>query len=84
MALEIPKTQYSGSIREITIGGAEKGIRVGGESCYPFYLFEGEMPRLPRIAMEVYDADPEEWAEAALEPFKGVTGDPVACTKMYQ
>ena len=78
MALEIPKTQYSGSIREITIGGAEKGIRVGGESCYPFYLFEGEMPRLPRIAMEVYDAEPEEWAEAALEPFKGVTGDPVA------
>ncbi|MFO8143535.1 MAG: acetyl-CoA decarbonylase/synthase complex subunit delta [Dehalococcoidales bacterium] len=78
MALEIPKTQYSGSIREITLGGAEKGIRVGGESCYPFYLFEGEMPRLPRIAMEVYDAEPEEWAEAALEPFQGVTGDPVA------
>ena len=78
MALEIPKTQYSGSIREITLGGGEKEIKVGGESCYPFYLFEGEMPRLPKIAMEVYDAEPEEWAEAALEPFKGVTGDPVA------
>lgn len=78
MALEIPKTQYSGSIREITLGGGEKEIKVGGESCYPFYLFEGEMSRLPKIAMEVYDAEPEEWAEAALEPFKGVTGDPVA------
>ena len=78
MAFEIPKTKYSGQIKEITLGSGDKAITFGGETCYPFYLFEGEMPRLPRIAMEVWDCPPEEWAEAALEPFAGVTDDPVA------
>jgi acetyl-CoA decarbonylase/synthase complex subunit delta len=81
MTFEIPKTKYSGRIREITLGKGDKAITVGGESCYPFYLYEGEMPRLPRIAMEVYDCPPEEWAPAALEPFAGVTDDPVAWAK---
>jgi len=81
MAFEIPKTKYSGQIREITLGKGDKAVTVGGESCYPFYLFEGDMPHLPRIAMEVYDCPPEEWAPAALEPFAGVTGDPVAWAK---
>lgn len=87
MAFEIPKTAYSGKIKEITLGKGDKAVTVGGESSYPFYLFEGEMPHLPRIAMEVYDAPPEEWAEAALEPFADVASDPVAwankCIKDY-
>jgi acetyl-CoA decarbonylase/synthase complex subunit delta len=81
MAFEIPKTKYSGQIKEITLGKGDGAVTVGGESCYPFYLFEGDMPYLPRIAMEVYDCPPEEWAPAALEPFAGVTDDPVAWAK---
>ena len=78
MALDIPKTAYTGKIKEITLGKGPKSVTVGGETCYPFYIFEGKMPHLPRIAMEVYDSPPQEWAPAALEPFAGVTGDPVA------
>jgi len=78
MAFEIPKTTYSGKIKEITLGSGDKTVTVGGETSYPFYLFEGELPRTPKIAMEVYDTPPEEWPEAALEPFAGVTDDPVA------
>jgi len=81
MALEIPKTAYSGKIREIKLGGGDRAVTVGGETSYPFYLFEGEMPRPPRIAMEVWDMPPEGWAPAALEPFKGVTDDPAAWAK---
>ena len=81
MVFETPKTAYSGKIKEITLGKGEKAVRTGGETCYPFYLYEGEMPNLPRIAMEVYDCPPEEWPEAALEPFAGVTDDPVAWAK---
>jgi acetyl-CoA decarbonylase/synthase complex subunit delta len=81
MTFEIPKTQYSGKIKEITLGKGGKSVTIGGESAYPFYLFEGEMPNLPKIAMEVWDCAPEEWAEAALEPFAGVTDDPVAWAK---
>jgi len=81
MAFEIPKTAYSGKIKEIKLGKGDKAVTVGGETAYPFYLFEGKMPHLPKIAMEVYDCPPEEWPEAALEPFAGVTDDPVAWAK---
>ena len=81
MAFEIPKTAYSGKIKEIKLGKGDKAVTIGGEAVYPFYLFEGEMPNLPKIAMEVYDSPPDEWAEAALEPFAGVTDDPVAWAK---
>jgi len=81
MALEIPKTLYSGKIREIKLGKGDKRVTVGGETSYPLYLFEGEMPNLPKIAMEVWDCPPDEWPEAALEPFQGVTDDPTAWTK---
>ncbi len=51
MAFEIPKTAYTGKIKEVTLGKGGKAVKVGKESCYPFYLFEGEMPNTPRIAM---------------------------------
>jgi len=81
MAFEIPKTSYSGKIKEITLGKGDKAVTIGGETSYPFYLFEGEIPHVPRIAMEVWDYPPEDWPEAALEPFAGVTDDPVAWAK---
>ena len=81
MAIEIPKTMYSGKVREIVLGSGDKAVTVGGETAYPFYLFEGEMPCLPRIAMEVWDSPPTEWPKAALEPFADVVNDPVAWAK---
>ncbi len=79
--MDIPKLNYTGKIKEVSLGGGDKKVTVGGETMYPFHLFEGLMPHPPRIAMEVYDAPPEDWAEAALEPFREVTGDPVAWAK---
>jgi acetyl-CoA decarbonylase/synthase complex subunit delta len=81
MPVDIPKTSYTGKIKELTLGQGGKAVTVGGETCYPFYLYEGKMPHLPRIAMEVWDYPPDEWPEAALEPFAGVTNDPVAWAK---
>jgi acetyl-CoA decarbonylase/synthase complex subunit delta len=81
MAVEIPKTSYSGKIKEVKLGKGNKAVSVGGETSYPFYLFEGEMPNVPQIAMEVWDCPPVDWPQAALEPFNGVTDDPVAWAK---
>src|SRR5512139_1922715 len=81
MAFEIPKVTYTGKIKTVKLGKGPKAVDVGGETAYPFHLFEGEMPHAPRIAMEVYDIPPEEWPEAALEPFKDVANDPVAWAK---
>jgi acetyl-CoA decarbonylase/synthase complex subunit delta len=81
MAIDIPKTPYSGKIKEIKLGKGDKAVTVGAESSYPFYLFEGVMPHKPIIAMEVWDSAPEEWPAAAVEPFADVINDPVAWAK---
>jgi len=81
MAFEMPKIPYTGKIMEVILGKGPKAVTVGGETAYPFHLFEGEMPHPPRIAMEVYDVVPDDWPEAALEPFRDVLDDPVAWAK---
>jgi acetyl-CoA decarbonylase/synthase complex subunit delta len=78
MAFEIPKISYNGVIREIALGKEASQVIVGGETSYPFYLFEGEMPHPPRIAMDVYDAPPEDWPQALLDPLGDVINDPAA------
>ncbi|MBW2018794.1 MAG: acetyl-CoA decarbonylase/synthase complex subunit delta [Deltaproteobacteria bacterium] len=78
MAFETPKISYNGAIKEIPLGKEANRIIVGGENSYPFYLFEGEMPHPPKIAMEIHDAPPEDWPQAALDPFADVVQDPVA------
>jgi acetyl-CoA decarbonylase/synthase complex subunit delta len=75
------KESYTGKIREITLGKGKKTVTVGGENCYPFYQFEGTAPNPPRIAMEIWDMEPEDWPEAALAPFKEVVSDPAAWAK---
>jgi acetyl-CoA decarbonylase/synthase complex subunit delta len=81
LGFEFAKEKYSGRIKEIKLGQGKNAVTVGGESCYPFYTFEGEMPDKPKIAMEIWDMQPEEWAEAALSPFKDVLSDPAAWAK---
>ena len=79
MAFEIPKQIYSGAIKTVTIGKGATAMTLGGETSYPFYIFEGVMPNKPRIAMEVWDKDPgEEWAAPAYAAIKDVAKDPVA------
>jgi acetyl-CoA decarbonylase/synthase, CODH/ACS complex subunit delta len=81
LGFEFYKESYAGGIKEITLGKGDKAVTVGGETCYPFYQFEGEMPNKPRIAMEIWDSEPDEWPEASLIPFKDVLSDPVAWAK---
>jgi acetyl-CoA decarbonylase/synthase, CODH/ACS complex subunit delta len=87
MAFQVPKINYTGKIKEVTLGTGAKAVKIGGESCYPFYLFEGAMPNPPRVAFEVWDYAPEDWPEWVLEPYKDVIADPVAwarkCVEVY-
>ncbi len=81
MGFEITKETYAGTIKGITIGKGDTALTVGGQTSYPFYQFEGDMPNKPVIAMEIWDMEPEDWPEAAKAPFKDVLGDPVAWAK---
>lgn len=81
MGFEIKKESYTGGIKEISIGKGDSAITIGGETCYPFYTFEGEMPNKPVIAMEIWDMEPEDWPAVVVEPFKDVLGDTAAWAK---
>ena len=81
MGFEIFKESYAGGIKEITVGKGDSAVKVGGETCYPFYQFEGDMPNKPKIAMEIWDMEPEDWPETARAPFKEVLADPAAWAK---
>jgi acetyl-CoA decarbonylase/synthase complex subunit delta len=81
VGFELKKESYSGGIKAISIGKGDSAITVGGETCYPFYTFEGNMPNKPVIAMEIWDMEPEDWPEPVLAPFKDVVSDPAAWAK---
>jgi len=85
---ELPKIKYSGKIREISIGKSGCEVTLGGETAYSFYSFEGNLPHVPKLALQVQDIEPEDWAPEALEPFKDVVRDPVAwarkCADVYR
>jgi len=82
LAFEIPEQPYSGKIGETTVGAGSSAVKLGGEDSYPFHLFEGDMPNAPKIAMEIWDYDPsDEWAAAAVAPFKDVISSPDAWAK---
>ena len=81
MAVDIPKTNYTGSIKEIGIGDGDKALKVGGETAYSFHNFEGAMPNAPRIGLEVNDVAPDAWPAALAEQYQDVWDDPAAWAK---
>jgi CO dehydrogenase/acetyl-CoA synthase delta subunit len=81
MGFQAPIDKTNGVIREVTLGSGDGARVIGGESALPFYRFDGEMPHTPLIAMEVYDAEPEEWPATLTAALGDVLGDPVAWAK---
>ena len=82
------KVNYSGAIREVSLGNGGKAVTVGGATSLPFHLFEGKMPHKPLIAMEVMDIRPDNWPQTLSRHFEDVMGDPVAwarkCVDVYK
>ena len=78
MQYRSPIEAYTGTVREVTIGTGAKALKIGGESALPFHYFDqGSIPNPPRLALEVYDMEPRDWAESVLQPYKDVVSDPV-------
>lgn len=74
MPIEIPKDNWPGSVREVTIGATavDGGTRtstvtVGGEKALPFMHFEAAMPHKPVVAIEIKDRKPDDWSPLLLE-----------------
>jgi len=78
MSIDVYKEKYIGSINEVVLGAGVKSLRIGGQSCYPFYLFEGKMPNPPRIAMEILDSTPDNWPDALMQIYGGEVDNPIS------
>ena len=88
MPIEIPKDNWPGSVRTVTIGAtpAEGGTRtstvtVGGEKALPFMHFEAEMPHRPVIALEIKDRRPDDWSPLLLETWGDAMDSPGSWAK---
>ncbi len=81
MAIDLPKRSYTGVIREIKVGDGDKAFTVGGGTCFPFYTFEGQMPHEARMGIEIWDIEPDDWADELKEVYSDVWGDPAAWAK---
>ncbi|MEI8242559.1 MAG: acetyl-CoA decarbonylase/synthase complex subunit delta [bacterium] len=70
------KEKWAGTINEVTIGAAKADggsrtsvVTVGGASALPFMHFEGATPRKPVVAMEIWDREPDDWAQPLVDAF---------------
>ncbi|NLE57415.1 MAG: acetyl-CoA decarbonylase/synthase complex subunit delta, partial [Planctomycetes bacterium] len=65
-----------------TNGGTRKVIhQIGGATCMPFHLWEGEMPHRPLVAMEVFDVVGEKYPSVLRQIYGDLLADPVAMAR---
>ena len=88
MPIEIPKDNWPGTVRTVTIGAtaADGGTRtstitVGGQKNLPFLHFENKAPNRPVVAIEIKDHKPDDWSPLLLEAWGEVVDDPVKWAK---
>ena len=81
MEYKAPVETYSNKVAEVVLGKGDMAVKIGGENVLPFHFFEGKTENQPRIALEICDSEPQNWAEWVVEPYKDVISDPVAWAK---
>jgi len=82
-AFKIPKESCEVPVWQVILGATKEqgGTRgctytVGGSTCMPFHLWEGEMPNRPLVAMEVFDVISEKYPETLRNIYGDVIHDP--------
>jgi acetyl-CoA decarbonylase/synthase complex subunit delta len=83
MAFKAPVESYKGRVAEVIVGKGKRAIKIGGENVLAFNqaFDEGQFSNPPKIALEVWDMEPQNWAPWVLGPYKDVAADPVAWAK---
>ena len=88
-AFEIKKDKCETAIWEVTLGATKaqggtrgKSLKVGGQSCMPFHLWEGAMPNRPVIAMEVFDSISEKYPAVLRDIYGKLIDNPAEMAKV--
>jgi acetyl-CoA decarbonylase/synthase complex subunit delta len=93
-AVEIAREKCEEPVWTVTLGagpdqGGTRGVihQIGGATCMPFHLWEGEMPHRPLVALEVFDVVAEKYPQALREIYGDLLTDPPAmaraCVEKY-
>ncbi len=78
MEYKAPVEEYSGVVRDVSIGKGKNSIKIGGENMLPLHFFDkGSNPNPVKFALEVLDMEPQDWPEHLTQLFKDVLSDPV-------
>jgi acetyl-CoA decarbonylase/synthase complex subunit delta len=62
-------------------GTRGKTYAVGGASCMPFHLWEGEIPNRPLVAMEVFDVVSEKYPQVLRNAYGDLLANPAKMAK---
>ena len=92
--VEVSREKCEEPVWTVTLGagpdeGGTRGVihTVGGATCMPFHLWEGEMPHRPLVALEVFDVVSEKYPQALREIYGDLVSDPPemarACVEKY-
>lgn len=88
-SFEVHKETCESPIWTVKLGNtkAEGGTRgktytVGGSTCMPFHLWEGQMPNRPLIAMEVFDDAGEKYPAVLRDIYKDLLNNPAEMAKV--
>ena len=87
-SVEVRKEKAENAVWTVKLGAtkAEGGTRgrvieIGGHTCMPFHLWEGDMPHRPVVAMEVYDVYGEKYPQVLRDIYGSLLNDPAAMAK---
>ena len=88
---DVPITRESCEVpvSTVTLGATKEqggtravSYQIGGATCMPFHLWEGEMPNRSLVALEVFDTVSEKYPQALREIYGDVLNDPAAMAKL--
>ncbi|MHC4886060.1 MAG: acetyl-CoA decarbonylase/synthase complex subunit delta, partial [Planctomycetota bacterium] len=88
-AFEVKKDTSDQHVHTVTLGATKddggtrgKTVTVGGASCMPFHLWEGEMPNAPIVALEVFDSVSEKYPPVLREIYGDLLKKPAEMAKV--
>ncbi|MFA6358211.1 MAG: acetyl-CoA decarbonylase/synthase complex subunit delta, partial [Candidatus Omnitrophota bacterium] len=95
MSTQLALEKWIGTISTVTIGAKKEeggsrscSVKIGGETGLPLLFNEGKLPNKPKIAFEVWDVAPLDWADELLTIYGKEIGDPFAwaekCVNEYR
>ena len=88
MPIEIPKDNWPGTVRTVTIGASASDggtrtstVTVGGQKNLPFLHFENKAPNRPAVAIEIKDHRPDDWSSLLIGAWGDVVDNPAIWAK---